>query len=76
MRGTTNRVFRAFAALGEVAGLTLAVLIAGTAAAPVAAQQTSVGIQSSPQLFATHCALYAAGYEAELGDSGANPLRA
>ncbi len=44
-------------------------------AAPMARAQGVVSIESNPQLFATMCALYAAGYDSETGGA-VHPLRA
>lgn len=43
---------------------------------PVASAQTHVIVDSNPQLFATLCALHAAGYEANVTDVGSHPIRA
>ncbi len=37
---------------------------------------SNVTIEANPQLFATMCALYAAGYEADLSAAGSHPIRA
>lgn len=58
-------------------------LLAGTdvraGAAPQAtrgrAPASNITVEGNPQLFATLCAIYAAGFEAEASSSGMNPLR-
>ncbi|MBI3670517.1 MAG: tetratricopeptide repeat protein [Acidobacteria bacterium] len=49
---------------------------AAAQAARVRAPASNVTVEGNPQLFATLCALYAAGFEAEASSSGMNPLRA
>jgi len=68
MDSTGLRLRRLFSVL-----LGIALLIG--CAAPVARAQGVVSIESNPQLFATLCALYAAGFDSETGGA-VHPLRA
>lgn len=44
--------------------------------APPAVTSTNISVEANPQLFATLCALHAAGFEAEMSAAGFHPVRA
>lgn len=46
------------------------------AQAPSARPPSSIRVDANPQLFATLCALYAAGHEADVSSAGSHPVRA
>lgn len=61
--------------LGRLFGFVLALILLLGFCAPAVRAQGSVIIEANPQLFATMCALYAAGHDAEVGGA-VHPLRA